>query len=113
MNCKTVFKINVSCISDEEVFSIIDYIGIEPGITDSFLFFGLISRDTEEEHYTLHDQLNDTLCLLYDKANILVSLKNQYNIYYSIKLSICSQLPRLSQYTVAWMYQIQPSRESS
>ncbi len=84
MNCKTVFKINVSCISDEEVFSIIDYIGIEPGITDSFLFFGLICRDTEEEHYTLHDQLNDTLCLLYDKANILVSLKNQYNIYYSI-----------------------------
>ena len=77
---ETVFKINVACISEEEVFSIIDYIGIEPGITDNFLYYGLMSKDTEEEHYTLHDQLNETLSLLYDKTDILVSLKNSFII---------------------------------
>ena len=37
-----------------------------------------MSKDTEEEHYTLHDQLNETLSLLYDKTDILVSLKNSF-----------------------------------
>ena len=103
MNCKTVFKINVACISEEEVFSIIDYIGIEPGITDNFLYYGLMSKDTEEEHYTLHDQLNETLSLLYDKADILVSLKNQYNIYYSIDVKfsdIEEEIYRKTSFTI-------------
>ena len=71
MTCKTVFKIGISSLDESDVYSIIDYIGVEPGITDNFLYYGLIKNDTDIDNFSLHQQLNDTLSLLYNKKEIL------------------------------------------
>lgn len=84
MTCKTVFKIGISSLDESDVYSIIDYIGVEPGITDNFLYYGLIKNDTDIDNFSLHKQLNDTLSLLYNKKEILKRLKEMYSIYYIV-----------------------------
>ena len=84
MTCKTVFKIGISSLDESDVYSIIDYIGVEPGITDNFLYYGLIKNDTDIDNFSLHQQLNDTLSLLYNKKEILKRLKEMYSIYYIV-----------------------------
>ena len=86
MTCKTVFKINISSLSEEDIYTIIDYIGVEPGITDNFLYYGLIKNDTDVEDFLMHKQLNETLSLLYDKKEILKKLKEIYSIYYIVDI---------------------------
>lgn len=86
MTCKTVFKINISSINEEDIYTIIDYIGVEPGITDNFLYYGLIKNDTDVEDFLMHKQLNETLSLLYDKKEILKKLKEIYSIYYIVDI---------------------------
>ncbi len=82
MTCKTVFKINISLLDEEDIYTIIDYIGIEPGITENFLYYGLIMNDTDVDNFQYHQQVNDTLSLLYNKKEILKKLKEIYSIYY-------------------------------
>ena len=84
MTCKTVFKIGISSLDESDVYSIIYYIGVEPGITDNFLYYGLIKNDTDIDNFSLHQQLNDTLSLLYNKKEILKRLKEMYSIYYIV-----------------------------
>lgn len=84
MTCKTVFKIGISSLDESDVYSIIDYIGVEPSITDNFLYYGLIKNDTDIDNFSLHQQLNDTLSLLYNKKEILKRLKEMYSIYYIV-----------------------------
>lgn len=84
MNCITAFKINISGITDTEMFEIIDTLKTEPGITDNFLYYGLLKRDTEDPDYKLYIQLHDTLSIIYDKKEILNKLKTMYNISYIV-----------------------------
>lgn len=81
MTCRTAFKINIALILDEDIYQIIDLIGIEAGITDNYLYYGLIKKDTDDD-FRLHIQVNESLSLLYEKEEILKSLLNMYNISY-------------------------------
>ena len=47
MTCITAFKINIARINDDEMYEIIDLIGVEPGITEQFLYYGLLKKDTD------------------------------------------------------------------
>ena len=84
MNCITAFKINIAGINDTEMFEIIDTLGPEPGITENFLYYGLLKRDTEDPEYKLYVQLHDTLSIIYDKKEILKKLLSMYNISYIV-----------------------------
>lgn len=84
MTCITAFKINIAALNEDEMFELIDLIGVEPGITDSFLYYGLLKKDTEEENYKLYDQLHETLSILYPKKETLKKLLNIYPISYIV-----------------------------
>lgn len=84
MTCITAFKINISALSEDEMFEIIDMIGIEPGITDNFLYYGMLKRDTEDPEYKLYDELHETLSILYPKKEILKKLLNIFPISYIV-----------------------------
>lgn len=90
MTCITSFKINIAGISDQEMFDIIDQIGIEPGITDNFLYYGLLKQDTEDPEYKLYIQLHDTLSIIYSKKELLNKLKTMYNISYIVDVKFSS-----------------------
>ncbi|RIA77784.1 hypothetical protein EI71_00938 [Anaeroplasma bactoclasticum] len=84
MTCITSFKINIARLSEDEVYQIIDYLGLEPGITEYFLYYGLLKRDTEEEDFKLYNLLHETLSILYPKKEILKRLLNIYPISYIV-----------------------------
>lgn len=44
----------------------------------------MIKNDTDIDNFSLHQQLNDTLSLLYNKKEILKRLKEMYSIYYIV-----------------------------
>lgn len=84
-SCKTVFKIGISSIGDIELNDIIERLGIEPGISESFLFYGFMKRNTDD-HYFLFEQVNDTLSLLENKKEELKIIKNIYNVTYTLEI---------------------------
>ena len=45
MTCLTAFKINIARMNEDELYEIIEFIGVEPGITDQFLYYGLLKKD--------------------------------------------------------------------
>jgi hypothetical protein len=59
-------------------------LGLEPGITEYFLYYGLLKRDTEEEDFKLYNLLHETLCILYPKKEILKRLLHIYPISYIV-----------------------------
>lgn len=84
-SCKTVFKINISSIGDTELNDIIQAIGVEPGISESFLFYGFMKRYTDN-NYFLFEQVNDTLSLIENKKEELIRLRKIYNVSYCLEI---------------------------
>lgn len=84
-SCKTVFKINISFIGDTELNDIIETIGIEPGISESFLFYGFMKRNTDDKFF-LFEQVSDTLSLLENKKEELIRLRKVYNVSYCLEI---------------------------
>lgn len=104
MTCITAFKINIARLSIDEVNEIIDYIGLEPGITEYFLYYGLLKRDTEEDDFKLYNLLHETLSILYPKKDILKKLLNIYPISYivDVKFSdIEEEIANNTSFTIA------------
>ena len=84
MSCITCFKINVAALDENEVFEIIDLIGPDAGITDNFLYYGMLKQDTDDPDYKLYNQLHETLSIVYSKKEILKKIKNLYPISYIV-----------------------------
>ena len=84
MSCITTFKINICVLNETEVFEVVDTIGIDAGITDNFLYYGMIKQDTDDLDYKLYNQLHDTLSIIYPKKEILKKLLNIYPISYIV-----------------------------
>lgn len=84
MSCITCFKINVAALDENEVFEIIDLIGPDAGITDNFLYYGMLKQDTDDLDYKLYNQLHETLSIVYSKKEILKKIKNLYPISYIV-----------------------------
>ena len=104
MTCITSFKINISPLSEDEMFELIDTIGLEPGITDNFLYYGLLKRDTEDPEFKLYDLLHETLSILYPKKEILKKLLNIYPISYIVDVkfsNIEEEIENNTSFTIA------------
>jgi hypothetical protein len=84
-SCKTVFKINISSIGDTELNDIIDVIGVEPGISESFLYYGFMKRNTDDKYF-LFEQVDDTLSLLLNKKEELIRLREMYHVSYCLEI---------------------------
>ena len=103
MTCITAFKINIARINDDELYEIIDFIGVEPGITDQFLYYGLLKKDTLDEDFKLYDLLHETLSILYPKKEILKKLLNIYPISYIVDVkfsNIEEEIERNTSFTI-------------
>ena len=104
MTCITAFKINIQALSDDKMFEIIDLIGAEPGITEGFLYYGLLKRDTEDPEFKLYDLLHETLSILYPKKEILKKLLNIYPISYIVDVkfsNIEEEIENNTSFTIA------------
>ena len=84
MSCITCFKINVAVLDENEVFEIVDLIGPDAGITDNFLYYGMLKQDTDDLDYKLYNQLHETLSIVFSKKEILKKIKNLYPISYIV-----------------------------
>lgn len=83
--CKSVFKVVISLVGDTEVNYIINSLGVEPGISENFLYYGFIKKPTKDNFF-LFEQINDTLSLLLDKKDILIKLKKSFEINYILDI---------------------------
>lgn len=99
MTCLTSFKIGVSHLDEKSVFKIIDLIGLEPGITDSYLYYGLIKRDSDDPEFKLFIQLHDSLSIIYNKRELLKNLKQEYNLYYQVDVKFSDIEEEISKNT--------------
>lgn len=86
MNCKACFKIYTNSIGDDELEHIIDSIGIAPGITDGCLYYGLNMVSTDDEHFQFSVFVHVTLACLFPKKDLLIKLKNCYQIQYEVNV---------------------------
>ena len=82
--CITSFKVNISMLSENEVFEFMDLVGIDGGVTDNFIYYGMLKEDTSDLEYKLYNQLHETLSILYNKKEILKKLKSIYPISYVV-----------------------------
>lgn len=86
MECRACFKIYTNGLEDEELFSLIDKIGVEPGITDNCLYFGLKRVPTNTEDFQLSLFIHEVLSSLLNKANLLKDLKDIYYLNYVLDI---------------------------
>ncbi|MGM9970973.1 MAG: hypothetical protein ACI35W_01015 [Anaeroplasmataceae bacterium] len=79
---RACFKIYTYALNDDELEMLISLIGVEPGIKEDCLYYGLKRVSTEEDDFQLCLFLNEVLSLLLDKIEILTELKNKYSLNY-------------------------------
>ena len=85
MDCKCAFIVNVGLMDEEEVFDFIDEIGIEAGVTDEALYFGLSKVETDED-FVLSKFVTESLSQVLDKIDILIDLKKKYKCNYILNV---------------------------
>ena len=71
-------------LNETEVFELMDSIGIDGGVTDNFIYYGMLKEDTSDLEYKLYNQLHETLSIVYNKKEVLKKLKNIYPISYIV-----------------------------
>ena len=86
MYCITSFKVNICMRSEDEKDSIINLISLDTGMTEDYLFIGLIKKETDDIHYKLFEQINETLSIIIDKKDLLKELGEKFNIRYSLEI---------------------------
>ena len=85
MDCKCAFIVNVSLMDEDEVFSFIDELGVECGITDENLYYGLNKRETDGD-FSMARFVYESLSNVIGKADKLVKLKNKYKCRYILNV---------------------------
>ncbi|MCR4898418.1 MAG: hypothetical protein K5892_04245 [Acholeplasmatales bacterium] len=85
MNCKCAFIVYTSTLGDVELDNFINTIGIEPGITEERLYYGLNKR-TVEEDFQLSVFIHESLSGVLDKGLILKELKDKFNCFYELNI---------------------------
>ncbi len=85
MDCKCAFIVNVSLMDEDEVFDFIDEIGIEAGVTDEALYFGLSKVETDDD-FVLSKFVTESLSQVLDKIDILIELKKKYKCNYILNV---------------------------
>lgn len=98
MDIKACFKIYISTIGDDELSFVINKLGIEPGITESCLYYCLNKVDIDEK-FQYGVFLDVTLASLYDKLDLLIAFKNMFNLQYEINVKF-SDLDEALEYGV-------------
>lgn len=85
VDCKCAFIVYTSLMSEDEVFEFIDEIGIDAGVTDEALYFGLSRRDTDD-NFQLSEFIHESLGSIFKKADKLIELKKQYKCNYVLNI---------------------------
>ena len=87
MYCKCAFKVYLDYDDDmDRTYSLIDEIGIEPGITENILYYGLRKVRVSTDSFNLIMLVNETLSGLFDKQELLLNLKTRYAIRYALDI---------------------------
>ena len=81
MECRCAFVVVVSLMEENEVFDFLDDLGIDAGITDDRLYFGLSKRDTDDG-FQLNNFIHESLSTILIKKDKLIELKNNYKCSY-------------------------------
>ena len=81
MECRCAFVVVVSLMEENEVFDFLDDLGIDAGITDDRLYFGLSKRDTDDD-FQLNNFIHESLSTILIKKDKLIELKNNYKCSY-------------------------------
>ena len=81
MECRCAFIVVVSLLEETEVFDFMDELGLEAGVTDERLYFGLSKRSTEED-FQLNNFIHESLSSIINKKDKLIELKNKYKCNY-------------------------------
>ena len=85
MDCRCAFIVQVSLMDEDQVFDFIDEIGIEAGITDDRLYFGLSKKDTSDD-FILSDFIHESLALVINKVDKLKKLRSKYKCSYILDI---------------------------
>ena len=85
MNCKVAFIVYTSTLGDIELDDFINKIGIEPGISDGRLFYGLAKRKIGDD-FQLSVFVYENLSGIIHKALILKKLKDMYHCFYELNI---------------------------
>ncbi len=84
MDCRACFKVYIDTLEQDDVFDLIDMIGIEPGITEHCLYFNLKEESTESDDWQLSTFLDVLLEPLMNKKEVLKELSERYFLNYII-----------------------------
>ncbi len=85
MTCKSAFIVYTSMMGDVELDDFIEKLGIEPGITDGRLFYGL-SKTTVDDDFRLSIFVYESLQSVIHKARELKRLKDSYHCFYELNI---------------------------
>ena len=85
MNCKCAFIVYTSSLGDTELDNFIDSIGIEPGMTEERLYYGLSKRRVDDD-FKLSIFVYESLSNIINKGELLKDLKNKYNLFYELNI---------------------------
>ena len=85
MNCKVAFIVYTSSRGDVELNTFIDSLGVEPGITEERLYYGLNKRMVDED-FQLSVFIHESLSSVIDKGLLLKELKDKFNCFYELNI---------------------------
>lgn len=83
--CRCSFKVYTNLMVDIDVFDFLDELGVDGGITDGCIYFGLREVKTDEE-FILSHFISETLSSLIIKKDILKYLKEKYGCSYILDI---------------------------
>lgn len=83
--CRCSFKVYTNLMVDTDVFDFLDELGVDGGITDGCIYFGLREVKIDEE-FILSHFISETLSSLIIKKDILKYLKEKYGCSYILDI---------------------------
>lgn len=85
MNCKCAFIVYTSNLGDVELNNFIDSLGIEPGVTEERLYYGLNKKNVDED-FQLSIFIHESLGHILLKKDLLKELKDKFNCFYELNI---------------------------
>ena len=85
MTCKCAFIVYTSIMGDVELDDFINRLGVEPGITDGRLFYGLSKRKIDDD-FQLSVFVYESLSSIIHQAKELKKLKDMYHCFYELNI---------------------------
>lgn len=99
MYCSAWFKVYTGDLGDYELDFILKEIGIEPGVRDGCLYYCLNKCDTLDEKFIYSTFLHITLGYLINKKELLIDLKNKFNLAYEVDVKFSDMEAELERNT--------------